>query len=77
MVLGTIQMARGVHADVTRYRTAIESAKEYITGKVVMDVGCGTGILSIFAARAGARQVYAVEASDIAASTRKIVDANG
>lgn len=45
--------------------------------KVVLDVGAGTCILSIFAARAGAKQVYAVEATDIAERSRKIVEANG
>ena len=36
------------------YRRAIE---ESCDGKLVMDLGCGTGILSIFAARAGAEHV--------------------
>lgn len=47
-----------------------------ITGKVVLDVGCGTGILSIFCALAGARRVYAVEASEIAVQANEVVKAN-
>ncbi|KAK7025560.1 hypothetical protein VNI00_015913 [Paramarasmius palmivorus] len=43
----------------------------------VLDVGCGTGILSLFAARAGAKRVIAVDASDIASKAEKIVRANG
>ncbi|KAI0265674.1 S-adenosyl-L-methionine-dependent methyltransferase [Gloeopeniophorella convolvens] len=44
---------------------------------VVLDVGCGTGILSLFAARAGAKRVISVDASDVAAKAREIVKANG
>jgi histone-arginine methyltransferase CARM1 len=45
-------------------------------GKVVMDVGCGSGILSIFAAQAGAKKVFAVEASNMADSARILIEHN-
>ena len=42
-----------------------------------MDIGCGTGILSIFAARAGAKHVYAIENAEIALFAREIIARNG
>ena len=36
----------------------------------------GTGILAIFAAQAGAKKVYAVEASNMAPHARKLIEAN-
>lgn len=42
-----------------------------------MDVGAGTGILSIFAAQAGAKHVYAVENANIAYHAMKIIEDNG
>ncbi|KAK3141148.1 hypothetical protein QOZ80_4BG0330130 [Eleusine coracana subsp. coracana] len=58
------------------YHAAIMHHQKFIEGKVVMDVGCGTGILSVFCARAGAKRVYAVDASEIAIQAREIVKAN-
>jgi protein arginine N-methyltransferase 3 len=43
---------------------------------IVLDVGCGTGILSLFAAKSGAKRVIAVDASEIAEKAKKIVKAN-
>lgn len=44
---------------------------------VVLDMGAGTGILSIFAVHAGARKVYAVERTEITAVAERIVASNG
>jgi protein arginine N-methyltransferase 1 len=42
----------------------------------VLDIGCGTGILSIFAARAGAKHVYAIENAEIALYAEEIIKQN-
>ncbi|EPS61091.1 hypothetical protein M569_13710 [Genlisea aurea] len=60
----------GIHRDMISdkartdaYRQAISENPSLMRRAVVMDVGCGTGILSLFAAQAGASMVIAVEAS--------------
>ena len=60
-----------------QYRNAIEYNKNNIKDKVVLDIGCGTGILSLFCAQVGAKQVYAIDCSDIADYAKKIVKENG
>ena len=42
------------------YRKSILQNKDLFRGKVVLDVGCGTGILCLFAAEAGASRVIGV-----------------
>ena len=58
------------------YASFILSNPALFRGATVLDVGCGTGILSLFAAQAGAKHVFAVDASDIAERADKIVQAN-
>lgn len=58
------------------YRDAIHQNRDKFRDKVVLDVGAGTGILSILCAKAGARRVYAVEASQVANIASRIVEEN-
>ena len=59
------------------YRDFIYQNKDLFAGKVVLDIGCGTGILSMFCAKAGAKQVIAVDRSEIIDKARENIYANG
>ncbi|XP_033972858.1 protein arginine N-methyltransferase 3 isoform X1 [Trematomus bernacchii] len=58
------------------YRDFMYRNPEVFRDKVVLDVGCGTGILSMFAARAGAKKVIAVDQSEIIYQAMDIVRSN-
>ena len=55
---------------------AVHTYSAVHTAQVVMDIGAGTGILSLFAKQAGARKVFAVEASPLAETLKQIVELN-
>ncbi|CAL5321166.1 unnamed protein product [Camellia sinensis] len=59
----------------TYYAAVIENCTDFV-GRVVVDVGAGSGILSLFAAQAGAKHVYAVEASEMVEYARKLIAGN-
>lgn len=78
-------LSKGVHsyhrvmlADTPRnvaYRRAID---RYATGKIVLDIGTGSGLLAMMAVRAGAKHVYACERNASKADlARDIIAANG
>ena len=59
------------------YRDFVYDNKEIFKDRVVLDVGCGTGILSMFAAKAGAKRVIGVDYSDMIEHARRNVEENG
>ncbi|KAL9257935.1 putative histone-arginine methyltransferase 1.4 [Drosera capensis] len=59
----------------TYYAALMENRVDFFD-RVVVDVGAGSGILSFFAAQAGAKHVYAVEASEMAEYARVLVEGN-
>ncbi len=65
----------GDEVRVNAFRRAIEAVVR--PGDVVADIGCGLGTYAIFACRAGAAKVYAVEREDIILTARRIAEGNG
>ena len=71
-----------VHRTMIRDRVRTEAFRRAIDsvvrpGDIVLDVGAGSGILSVFAARAGAARVYAVEQTSVAVLAQQLAAANG
>jgi protein arginine N-methyltransferase 1 len=72
-----VEHARMLH-DARRTNDYAAALREAVKpGDVVLDIGTGSGVLAIAAARAGARHVYAVEASDIADVAERVFACNG
>jgi protein arginine N-methyltransferase 1 len=74
----------GIHEEMLKdevrtrtYMNAILRNEMIFRDKIVLDVGCGTGILSLFAAKAGAAHVYGIDMSAIAEAAQQIVADNG
>ncbi|TEY59365.1 hypothetical protein BOTCAL_0194g00030 [Botryotinia calthae] len=74
----------GIHEEMLKdevrtrsYMNAIVQNKHLFKDKIVLDVGCGTSILSMFAVKAGAKHVIGVDMSTIIEKAREIVEVNG
>jgi len=74
----------GIHEEMLKdevrtltYRNSMVNNKHLFKDKVVLDVGCGTGILCMFAKKAGAKHVYGIDMSSIIEHAKTIVKDNG
>eukprot|EP00474_Spongospora_subterranea_P006063 CRZ06521.1 hypothetical protein [Spongospora subterranea] len=59
------------------YQSFCNNNKNLFADKVVLDIGCGSGILCLFAAQAGAKRVIGIDNADIIHKARRVVERNG
>jgi hypothetical protein len=74
----TFDFHHSMLADKVRTSSFLRAVMEMVRpGDVVVDIGSGTGVLSLFAAMAGASHVYAIEREPVIEVAREIADLNG
>lgn len=73
----------GIHEEMLKdevrtkaYKNAILFNRHLFKDKIVLDVGCGTGILCMFAIQAGAKHVIGIECSSIIDVAQQIISDN-
>ena len=64
------------HTRTNTYLNIILKNKESIKDKVVLEIGCGTGLFSMLLAKMGAKKVIAVDSSNIIANAKAIIADN-
>jgi protein arginine N-methyltransferase 1 len=68
----------GMLLDEGRMQAYVESLKRRVTtASVVLDIGTGTFVFALLAARLGARKVYAIEPNDVVHFGRHVAAQNG
>lgn len=74
---GDLELQRRMVTDEARTRAFVEAVERLAPGRRVLDLGCGTGILAMAAARAGAESVLAIDRSPVAQVAANLVKAHG
>ena len=78
MSYGSVPRHRWMALDTVRNDAYAAALRQIVDPEtVVLDLGAGTGVHGLMAARMGARRVYLVEPEDIISVAQEIADANG
>src|SRR5262245_43803218 len=78
MSYSSVSGHRTMALDARRNSAYEQALRQVITpDSVVLDVGAGTGVLGLMAARMGARRVFLVESEDVISVAEEIGKANG